>query len=692
MDKGDKIRVNIPEWLMKSNDLLTRELIGEAKIITNKAVFIHGFASVRKSERCLRCGKEIKNEVSIHVGHGPTCSEKLGIPREFDPEQDLMNIKQKIAQKTKVELWLPLSQVECSVVEESEFKEVAGETETKEEEPQKETPELYAEVEGRWIYLHTPYKYKDLCKSIQGRRWDKKKKCWKYPVSPTIAESIVSAFLQVSIANKSKEADELETTEEFDELVRQNIEIKSAAALKDREDLKPIPCTKFPAWTHQLQAFRFAEKLPAAMLAMDMGTGKSKVTVDLIVNRGHKKTLIICPKSVLSNVWPGEFEKHAGKDIKVVALDQRGTKKKLDAAKEEMAKAERSGEPIVFVINYESVWRDPFGEWAIKKAGFDLVVLDESHRIKSPGGKASRFIGRLGKRVDYRLCLTGTPFPHSPLDVYGQYRFLDPGIYGTSFNRFKQEYAVMGGYGGYEVMGYKHERELHDKFFSIAYKCDADDVLDLPDKVHVTRYCNLSSKALKKYKQLERDFITKVNGKEVTALNALTKLLRLQQMTSGYLVDDEGEVNEVDSSKKNLLSDVMEDLKTEEPVVIFARFRQDLDNIREVCEKQGRRYCELSGRSDDLDDWKNEKYDVIGVQIQSGGVGVDLTRSRYAIYYSVGYSLGDYQQSLARIHRPGQEQNTTFIHLVSKNTVDEKVEAALNQKAEIIDYILDGIK
>src|SRR5262249_16192811 len=133
----------------------------------------------------------------------------------------------------------------------------------------------------------------------------------------------------------------------------------------------------------------------------------------------------------------------------------------------------------VAVVNYEAAWQEPMGALLLATK-WDLVILDESHRVKAPGGKASMFCASLRKSAAARLCLTGTPMPLSPLDLYAQYRFLDPGIFGTSFAAFRNRYAVMGGYGGHEVLGFDEERmpELNDRMYSIGFRVMADDVLD----------------------------------------------------------------------------------------------------------------------------------------------------------------------------------------------------------------------
>ena len=440
------------------------------------------------------------------------------------------------------------------------------------------------------------------------------------------------------------------------------------------------------AWQHQIEALAFVEDKPGSMLAMEMGTGKTKVAIDLMDAHGYRRVLILCPLSVVAGVWPGEFARHSPAPWTVLPLAHGSVKDKQAQAEAALATSERAA----VVINYESVWREPFGSWA-KKQPWDLVVFDEAHRMKSPGGVVSRYCSRLSDRVPQRLALTGTPMPHSPLDIYAQYRALDKSIYGTSFFRFKARYAVMGGWSNTQVVGYQHQDELQRKFYIIAYRVEAADVLDLPPLLTVTRTCEIGPQARKLYRLLERDFVAHMEEGRITAVNALSQLLRLQQVTSGYARTEDGRTVEVDTTKADLLADLLEDMG-KEPVVVFARFKHDLEVVHRVARKLGRPSFEISGARKELSLW-NEGGGVLAVQIQSGGLGIDLTKARYAVYYSLGFSLGDYLQSRARLHRQGQKRPVEIIHLIAAQTVDEKVMAALAAREQVIESIMQrGLK
>jgi SNF2 family DNA or RNA helicase len=512
---------------------------------------------------------------------------------------------------------------------------------------------------------------------------------WTYPATPQHARLIRSSIPR------------LEVSERFTALIGQKAEAaQSAASLAPAP--RPEPALELPSglktkpWRHQIEAFQFAmERLlrggGAALLALEMGVGKTLVALMVLAAMAARRVLICCPLRVVP-VWQQQIERHLDLPLIVVSLDDSvssvSNKKKL--AEEKLRLAEATGRPLAVIINYDSVWRAPFAEWA-EQQQWDLVIADESHRLKAPGGKASLAFKRLRSRARARLALTGTPLPHSPLDAYAQFRFLDSSIFGPSFAAFRQKYAVMGGFQKKQVTGFQHLDELEALMKTITFRVSKD-VLDLPPETHVTYECELSPEALRVYRDLEEDFVAEVRDGRVTAANAMVKLLRLQQVAGGSVKTDDGLSHRVDSAKQNLLADTLEDIGAGEPVVVFCRFHADLDAVHEAAKTAGFESLELSGRRDELKRWQDGEAQVLAVQISAGGVGVDLTRARYSIYYSLSFSLGEYDQALSRVHRPGQTRPVEHIHLVARNTVDRKIMRALEARAEVVEAILAEIK
>jgi SNF2 family DNA or RNA helicase len=296
---------------------------------------------------------------------------------------------------------------------------------------------------------------------------------------------------------------------------------------------------KVKPWAHQALAYDFVKKRPGALLFCGMGTGKSRVVIDLINNDySLKRVLIVCPLSVCA-AWELQFQKFSCRHTNVVILDKGSVPARAIKADKALREAKISDRAVVFVINYDSFWRPAFAKFCLS-AKFDLIVADECHRLKSPGGKASRFAARRGRCCRKRLGLSGTPAANSPLDIYGQFRFIDPSIFGTSYTRFKNRYGVWGGFQGYQLIGLQNEKEFNERFYKITFRADSEDVLDLPDVQHVEIPLEMSPATLRVYRELEQEFIAGVEDGTVTVSNALTKLLRLQQVTSGHIqLDDE---------------------------------------------------------------------------------------------------------------------------------------------------------
>lgn len=460
-------------------------------------------------------------------------------------------------------------------------------------------------------------------------------------------------------------------------------------------------------WPNQNEAVQFALSHSSCMLDMDMGTGKTRVALDVAFERSDvHKILVVCPKAVVG-VWRENLIKFHDGENWVCWDDTKGTVATKQASLEEFFRvyvpevtAMYNDKPKQFaIINYDSVWRDPIGDYIYKKVGFDMVILDESHRAKAAGSKVSKYLAMLGKRVKYRMCLSGTPMANSPLDVYGQYRFLDPTIFGTNHNLFLQRYAIMGGPDLKFIVGFKNQQDLKSKFDSIAYHCKMSDIADrlkLPETLPTSSIrVSLPSKDMKTMRELNREFVAECGSGHVVVSNVLTKLLRLQQITSGFCqtqesVFDAPMVQDLNAVKENTLADMLGDIGISESVVVFCIFRHDLEAISRATRRAGRSYFELSGSENSLGEWKEHDGAVIGVQIQAGAEGVDMTKANHAIYFSIPHSLAMYNQSKARLYRPGQKRPVTFVHLIAEDTIDEALHKSLEKKQDVIGAIKSG--
>ena len=427
-----------------------------------------------------------------------------------------------------------------------------------------------------------------------------------------------------------------------------------------------------------------------AVLA-EMGTGKTLISIGiagaLFLKNEIKKLLIVAPLSIVS-VWDEEFGKFADFDYQLAVLEG-STKKKLDA----LNHMNGSGLQVV-VINYESAWRleSELMEWKP-----DMIICDESTRIKNPQAKQSKALHRLGKQSKHNLILTGTPITNNPLDFFSQYKFLDESIFGASYYAFRARYAVLGGYGNHQIVGYKNLPELTSKAHSIAYRITKADALDLPEQVDVVRSVGLEPKAEMIYKNIERDSYAELMSGEVKTTNVLTKLLRLSQATGGYLKDDiTGVVEKISNAKLDALKEIIDDcVDAGKKVVVFARFVPEIDAIASMLKKSGIKYALIKGDVKDRHEevrkfQEDEQVKVFIGQIQTTGMGLTLTKADTAVFYSLDFNFSNYEQARARIHRIGQVNKCTYIHLVVPKTIDEKVMSALKNKKSIADLVVDN--
>lgn len=462
---------------------------------------------------------------------------------------------------------------------------------------------------------------------------------------------------------------------------------------------------KTKPWAHQLKALEFLYKRDRGALYTVPGSGKTKVMIDLIVNRGWKRVLVVAPKVPCKDVWVDEIQMHS--DIpkeNIILLTELDGKQKASLLKTFKKPTADEGTTI-FICNYESVWMEPVRRvWFYKKLALDCVICDESHKIKSPGGKASGFLSQLGKLVQCCYAMTGTPLAERPEDVYAQYRFIDRGIFGTNYDEFQARYVnidLKASAGKNYIVKdkkqpYKNLDELREKMFSCAFSMPP--TIKLPDTNSMTVEVPMPSKLSRLYLELREEGAAELGEGFLTIDNILAQSVRLQQVTSGYLAleDDEGNkwLERVSTYRRTALLKYLRGLPESEPVVIFAKFKKDLLSVRKVAERLGYGYSEVSGRENTLSDWKAGKTRFLGVQYGSGAEGINLTRSHICVFYSLEQSLAKYDQAIKRIHRPGQKKPCLYVHFTAvmegERTIDQKIMASIESKKSLVELIMSG--
>jgi len=535
-------------------------------------------------------------------------------------------------------------------------------------------------------------------KNISGLRWNRTTRCMVGPVSLNLLDGLARYY---------KLPADMETKRQ--RLGKTRREIDAERLAEDPAPLLPYP-VKANLYKHQIRGANMALRAFGALDAktpgggfgelFEMGCGKTLTTIAVagaLYNLGKiDRVLVVAPTSVCS-VWPHDLNQFAAFpwEARVLLGDKKKRLKALNELKNWPFKALR-----IAVINYESTHRDGIFE-ALAAYRPDLIVCDESQRIKNPSAAQSKALHKLGDAAPFRMILSGTPVQNNAVDLYSQYRFLDPAVYGANFYAFKNRYCIMGGYGQHQIVGYRNMDELVEKEHSVAYRVTKEECLDLPQQTFINRYVQFTDAEQAIYEQLRKSsFLELETGENVTATTILTMYLRLMQLTGGFLTADEStRPKQVNTAKLDALADIVDDYVVDagKKLVIFARFRAEIAAIENLLRLRKIQYGSIYGdvpmeeRGKIVEDFQtNPDTKVFVAQIQTAGLGITLHAASTAVFYSYDYNYANYAQALARIHRIGQRLPVIYIHLVVDGSIDEKILAALENKEDMAKTVVDS--
>lgn len=438
-------------------------------------------------------------------------------------------------------------------------------------------------------------------------------------------------------------------------------------------------------------------------LLFEMGCGKT-LTAIAIAGAGYQmgkveRLLIVAPTSVVA-VWPKELQEYA--KFKYTCKTLLGEKKQRIKQIDDLLKFPFKALKVA-VINYESTWRPEILE-KLKEFDADMVIADESQRIKTYDAAQSKAMHELGDQARYKLILSGTPVQTAAIDIWSQYRFLDKTVFGDNFFKFRGRYAIMGGYGNKKIVGYKDLEGLIKKEHSIAFRVTKDEALDLPEQTFETRKIQFNQKEKNLYERIKKDSYAELDGGgHITATTVLTRLLRLQQLAGGFLVQDDAQKPQlVSRAKLDALADIIEDyvIGSGKKLVIFARFIAEVKAIMELTDKvlpkelkQVAIYGDIKkeDRGDIVKQFQEDPKTVLFIgQIDTAGTGITLTAADTCVYYSKNFNYATYSQSLSRIHRIGQRNCCTYIDLEIEGTIDELISKALSRKEDMAKTVVDN--
>lgn len=435
---------------------------------------------------------------------------------------------------------------------------------------------------------------------------------------------------------------------------------------------------------------------------MEQGTGKTLVTIATIGKRFEQgkitKVLIAAPLSVASE-WERQFEEHANFEYEIYNLLDMKIPKRV-----EILKTLKSNKLQIIIINYDAI-RLMVKE--LTKWNPHMIVCDESQKIKNPSAKVTKSLIKIGKESSFKMILTGTPISKGPVDIYSQMQFLDEKIMGMKLKEFKNRYMVITNILGYpKVLGYKviegdkyYDPEIAEEFYNkidtYVYRITKKEALDLPVERTQNIYSFLEARAFKRYKELKDEALLELKSHSITAALAIVKILRLQQFVGGFIKTDDGITVKVSNSKLKTLFETIEELYKEHKLVIFARFIPEVKAISKKLKELNIAHSVLTGktknRGQQIKQFQTDNnYRIFISQIQTGGIGITLTAADTAIFYSL-FSLIDYEQAKARIHRIGQTKPVTYIHILADKTHDLKIFKNIIKKVEVSSMVLSHL-
>lgn len=565
-------------------------------------------------------------------------------------------------------------------------------------------------------------------KSLPGGNYDLADNLWYY--SSTVE------FMQKLTAQKESVATSREAQEELRRLkYAQRAQIDVNRALNELADKgleikkRTLQVIQAPLdaklFQHQQIAFELACELPNVGLFMEQGTGKTLPTIGAIgyfIKNGINRSIVFCSKSV-STAWRKQLSNFADFPYRFTVISDDNKKADrvttLDHLRENPVNIATAD---ILVVNYESSWRleTEILEWKPQ-----FVIVDESHHIKHATSNQSRAITKMGKKAKKRMILTGTPITQSPANMFSQMKFLDSTIFGNSFKQFRDRYAVMGGFKGKQIIGWRVfkrirgelnpfydeliSKEYAAKCHSICYRVTKKElkekgILILPEEFSVKRYTKLEPRAIKMIRELQKDLFTRLS--DTTGIKApivLTAQLRASQIAGGFvpvenLETGEVELTQVSKAKLNLMKEVAEDLiEQEQKFIVFCLFSPEVEAVSTILSNLKIKHEVLEGKTKDrdrvIDSFEDDdSIRAIVVQIKTGREGITLAEADASVFYSYDSSVEIHEQAIARNHRIGREDEVTRIYLVAEGSWDEKFLFMIDNNLELANLVTEDLR
>lgn len=438
--------------------------------------------------------------------------------------------------------------------------------------------------------------------------------------------------------------------------------------------------------SYQQFAAEYIETHPVAAVLLDMGLGKTSITLtalaDLLFDSFEiHKVLVIAPLRVASVTWSAEIEKWEHLNILQYSVAVGTEAERLTAL---------NTQADIYIINRENV------QWLIEKSGvpfdFDMLVVDELSSFKNYQSKRFKALMKVRPKVKRAVGLTGTPSSNGLMDLFAEFKLLDMGArLGRFIGQYRTAYFSPDKRNGQIVYSYKPlpnaEQQIYEKISDITISMKSTDHLKMPELISIQYEVKLSEEEKKKYEELKKDLILQFPDGEITAANAASLTGKLSQMANGAVYSDDESILQIHDRKLDALEDIIESANGK-PVLVAYWFRHDLERIK-------KRFAVREIKtSRDIADWNNGSIPVAVIHPASAGHGLNLQSGGSAlVWFGITWSLELYQQTNARLWRQGQTAETVVItHIIAKGTIDERIVKALKMKDTSQSALIDAVK
>jgi len=445
---------------------------------------------------------------------------------------------------------------------------------------------------------------------------------------------------------------------------------------------------------HQIEGFEYGLKHDRFLLGDEQGLGKTKQVIDIAVakklSKGYKHCLIICGVNGLKWNWKSEIGTHSNETAHILGtkINSKG-KEVIGSSKDKLADLNKLPKDYFLITNVESL-RDQDILKKVKEltqsGQIEMVAIDEIHKCKNPSSQQGKAI--LQVNPETRIAMTGTPLMNTPLDLFIVLKWL--GFEKHSFFQFKKHYCVMGGYGGYEVVGYRNLGELQSNLESLMLRRLKKDALDLPEKFHSIEYVEMSSKQAKVYNEVKQEIKEQIDKIKVSN-NPLAQLIRLRQAT-GFTGILSSQIKE--SAKLDRLEEIVEELvENGEKAIIFSNWTDMTGPTMERLKRFNPAI--ITGETKDRKEQQerfmtDSRCKVIIGTIGAMGTGLTLTAASTVIFLDSPWNRANKEQAEDRAHRIGTISNVNIITIVCKDTIDERIEELIYKKGAMADALVDG--